>query len=230
MLTKRCTLYCREQLKNGKDIGFPGRANSWLVCSLHFPQVWKAVRCGGDPERAAPGRETAILINYSQTAQSHTLPETWAVVCHLMPPCSDLPLLPFQHYAVCSFSAEDRHWCRDWFVICQSALAAASWLAEREMLWCLPAVGVFLQGQKIPSCSPLLQPSPMGWDVWSWPLSSHLVNQNKLREFSVFSLLMPLNVYFFSQLYCKFWVMLDCAYIVGYLKLWDAELSLDCSF
>lgn len=110
------------------------------------------------------------------------------------------------------------------------SLAAASWLAEREMLWCLPAVGVFLQGQKIPSCSPLLQPSPMGWDVWSWPLSSHLVNQNKLREFSVFSLLMPLNVYFFSQLYCKFWVMLDCAYIVGYLKLWDAELSLDCSF
>lgn len=31
-----------------------------------------------------------------------TLPETWAVVCHLMPPCSDLPLLPFQHHTVCS--------------------------------------------------------------------------------------------------------------------------------
>lgn len=134
------------------------------------------------------------------------------------------------HCLFCSFTAGDRHWCRAWFVTCQSAVAAASCLPEGEMLWCLAAVGVFLQGQRIPSCSPLLQPSPTGWDVWSC-LSSHLVDQNKLKEFGVFSLLMPSNVYFFSsQLYCKFWVILDCAYTVCYLKLQDIELNLDCSF
>lgn len=59
-----------------KDLGFPGWANSSsLVCALGFPQV-EAVRCGADARGAAPGRETAILRNHSQTAQSHTLPET----------------------------------------------------------------------------------------------------------------------------------------------------------
>lgn len=196
MLTKTCTLYCREQLKDGKDIGFPGQPNSsWLVCSLHFPQV-EAVRCGADPSEATPGRETAFLINHSQTCPvphsardlSCCLP-SHAPLLRPAPSTLSTPCCVF-----CSFSAGGRHWCRAWFVLCQSALAAASWLAEGEMLWCLAAMGVFLQGQRIPRCSPLLKPSPRGWDVRSCPLSSHLVDQNKLRKFSVFSLLMPSNV------------------------------------
>lgn len=231
MLTKGCTLYCQEQLKSGKDIGFPGWANSsWLVCSLDFPQV-EAVRCETDPRRGNLEKGNRHFEKSLTDLPRPTLCQRSELLFAIHAPLFRPPpsALSTPGCMFCFFTAGDRHRCRAWFMICQSALAAASWLAEGEMLWCLAAVGVFLQGQRIPSCGPPLQPFPMGWDVWSC-LSSHLVDQNKLREFGVFSLLMPSNVYFFSsQLYHKFWVTLDCVYTVGYLKLWDVQLNLDCS-
>lgn len=192
MLTKRCTLCCQKQLKSGKDIGFPGWANSSsLVCSLDFPQV-EAVRFGTDPRRGNSRRETAILRNHWQTCPIPLCqrPELlFAISCPLVPSSpsypfnATLPVLLFHcrrqtlgQGLICDLSIS--------FGSCQ--LPCRGW----------DAVGVFFQGQRIPSCSPPLQPSPTGWDVWSC-LSSHLVDQNKLKEFSVFSLLMPSNVYFF---------------------------------
>lgn len=98
MLTKRCTLYCQEQLKSG----FPGWVNfSWLVCPLDFPQV-EAVRFGTDPREDNSRKRNSHFEKSLTDLPNLTLPETWAVVSHLMAPCSDLPLLLFQHHTACS--------------------------------------------------------------------------------------------------------------------------------
>lgn len=133
-----------------------------------------------------------------------TLPETWAVVCHLVPPCSDLPLLPFQHHTVCSALS-----------LQETDTGAGPHLWFVNQLWQLPAglqrercCGAWLQW----GCSSKVREFLVAflcfstllllrWDVWSCPLSSHLVDPNKLREFSVFYLLMPSNVSFFSPSY-----------------------------
>lgn len=147
MLTERYPLYCREQVQDGKYIDFPRQpsSSSWLVCYLDLPEL-EAMRCMVDPREVTQGRETAILVSHSQTCPVPRSTCDWN--CWLSSPALLLRPTPYtfttQLCVFCSFTLGDRHWWRAWFVVPQSAFAVAGWLAEGEMLWCLPAMGCSL--------------------------------------------------------------------------------------
>lgn len=187
MLTERYVLYCSKQVKDRKDIDFPRQANSsWVVCYLDFSEL-EDMRCGSYPREASKGREIATLRSHSQICPVPL--STWDLKCWLSSHSLLLKPTPYpfttQWCVFCSFTPGDRHWWRAWFVVPQPASAVASWLAEGEMLWCLSVLWDFLKGQRIPRCSPLLQPSPMGWTVQSCLLSSVLLGGPEQIEKSV---------------------------------------------
>lgn len=160
MLIKRCSIYYMEQITHVENIDFPKQASSssglaWFLglTRTGSHEVW------GRPKGGNSRKRNRHFDN------SHHRP-TRSPYLYLRPKMLtffslDLYPIHLQHSSVYSLlSPQVTHWWRAWFLVHWSAFAVAYWLAEGEMLWCLFAVGGFLQGQRIPSAAFCFSPLP----------------------------------------------------------------------